>query len=257
MLSGVAITISGCGGGSGGWRQRLAHPADADANPGDKAAVIGATTGTARVITTPQLTRAARLTFTLGRAGVPDARATAWTSSRRRGRLDPRRRARHEAVDERRRARPHRHLQLIRSADPVRARGLPGYNKSPGGRPHASDPPARRGRGRARRSAARFDAIQMMKLKRLADPQLSPDGKWVAYQADRRRPRRGHAQHRHLDRRPSDGAPAAPRRLTDHAAADTRPRWSPDGTPHRVRLRARRRRRRSTWSPPRAASPAR
>ena len=32
-------------------------------------------------------------------------------------------------------------------------------------------------------SAPRFDAVQMMKLKRLADPQLSPDGKWVAYQA--------------------------------------------------------------------------
>ena len=29
-------------------------------------------------------------------------------------------------------------------------------------------------------SAPRFDAVQMMKLKRLADPQLSPDGKWVA-----------------------------------------------------------------------------
>src|SRR5688500_20355757 len=31
--------------------------------------------------------------------------------------------------------------------------------------------------------AARFDVVQMMKLDRLADPQLSPDGKWVAYQA--------------------------------------------------------------------------
>ena len=28
--------------------------------------------------------------------------------------------------------------------------------------------------------APRFDAVQMMKLKRLADPQVSPDGKWLA-----------------------------------------------------------------------------
>ena len=77
--------------------------------------------------------------------------------------------------------------------------------------------------------ATRFDAIQMMKLKRLADPQLSPDGKWVAYQATDVALDAGM---RNTDiwivpaGGPSDGAP---RRLTDHAAADTRPRWSPDG----------------------------
>src|SRR5688500_8063616 len=75
--------------------------------------------------------------------------------------------------------------------------------------------------------AARFDAVQMMKLDRLADPQLSPDGKWVAYQST----------HVDLDAGTrntdiwivaADGQ-GAPRRLTDDPAADTRPRWSPDG----------------------------
>ena len=75
--------------------------------------------------------------------------------------------------------------------------------------------------------APRFDAIQMMKLKRLADPQLSPDGKWVAYQATDVALDAG-TRNTDIWIAPSDGT-VAPRRLTDHAAADTRPRWSPDG----------------------------
>ena len=88
--------------------------------------------------------------------------------------------------------------------------------------------------------APRFDAIQMMKLQRLADPQLSPDGKWVAYQAtdvaldagtrntdiwivsaD------GHAR----------GAPPSDRPCRRRHA----PALEPRRPPHRVRVRARRR----------------
>jgi dipeptidyl aminopeptidase/acylaminoacyl peptidase len=75
--------------------------------------------------------------------------------------------------------------------------------------------------------AARFDATQMMKLKRLADPQLSPDGKWVAYQSTEIDIDAG-TRNTDIWVVASDGA-GTPRRLTDHAAADTRPRWSPDG----------------------------
>src|SRR5687768_7651881 len=74
--------------------------------------------------------------------------------------------------------------------------------------------------------AARFDAVQMMKLDRLADPQLSPDGRWIAYQStdvdlD--------AGTRNTDIWIVAAEGGAPRRLTDDPAADTRPRWSPDG----------------------------
>ena len=35
---------------------------------------------------------------------------------------------------------------------------------------------------RAQAPAARFTVAEMLKIQRVADPQLSPDGKWVAYQ---------------------------------------------------------------------------
>ena len=77
--------------------------------------------------------------------------------------------------------------------------------------------------------APRFDAVQMMKLKRLADPQLSPDGKWIAYQATDVALEAG-TRNTDIWIVPADGASSpALRRLTDHPAADTRPRWSPDG----------------------------
>jgi dipeptidyl aminopeptidase/acylaminoacyl peptidase len=75
--------------------------------------------------------------------------------------------------------------------------------------------------------AQRFDAVRMMELARLADPQLSPDGKWIAYQATDVDLAAGT---RNTDLWITSAAPGGtPRRLTDHAAADTRPRWSPDG----------------------------
>ena len=76
--------------------------------------------------------------------------------------------------------------------------------------------------------APRFDAVQMMKLKRLGDPQLSPDGKWVAYQATDVALEAG-TRNTDIWIVPAGLPEGAPRRLTDHAAADTRPRWSPDG----------------------------
>ena len=75
--------------------------------------------------------------------------------------------------------------------------------------------------------APRFDAVQMMKLERLADPQLSPDGRWVAYQATDVDLDAG-TRNTDIWVVAADGT-SPPRRLTDHAAADTRPRWSPDG----------------------------
>src|SRR5687768_13409245 len=75
---------------------------------------------------------------------------------------------------------------------------------------------------------ARFDAVQMMKLDRLADPQLSPDGKWVAYQSTDVDLDAG-TRNTDIWVVAADGQ-GVPRRLTSNAAADTRPRWSPDGT---------------------------
>jgi dipeptidyl aminopeptidase/acylaminoacyl peptidase len=76
-------------------------------------------------------------------------------------------------------------------------------------------------------AAGPFTATEMMKLKRLADPQLSPDGKWVAYQAQEIDLPAG-SRNTDLWIVPFEGGDA-PRRLTHHPTADTRPRWSPDG----------------------------
>ncbi len=88
-------------------------------------------------------------------------------------------------------------------------------------------------------TAPRFDAIQMMKLKRLADPQLSPDGKWVAYQATDVALDAG-TRNTDIWVVSSDGAdgtpPADRSRRRRHP-----PALEPRRPPHRVRLRARRR----------------
>jgi dipeptidyl aminopeptidase/acylaminoacyl peptidase len=76
-------------------------------------------------------------------------------------------------------------------------------------------------------AAGPFTATEMMKLKRLADPQLSPDGKWVAYQAQEIDLPQGV---RNTDIWLVPFAGGEPRRLTHHPKSDTRPRWSPDGT---------------------------
>src|SRR5688572_25874053 len=67
---------------------------------------------------------------------------------------------------------------------------------------------------------------EMLKLRRVSDPQLSPDGRWVAYQitvpdvaANRSRTQ--------LYLVSADGG--EPKQLTTGASTATSPRWSPDG----------------------------
>jgi dipeptidyl aminopeptidase/acylaminoacyl peptidase len=74
--------------------------------------------------------------------------------------------------------------------------------------------------------AAPLTATEMMKLRRLADPQISPDGTLVAY---------GHTDvdldggTRNSDVWIVPVAGGEPRRLTSHPKSDTAPRFSPDG----------------------------
>lgn len=74
--------------------------------------------------------------------------------------------------------------------------------------------------------AGPFTATELMKLKRLADPRLSPDGKWVAYAATDVDLSAG-TRNTDLWLIPAAGGEA--RRLTTHAKSDSSPRWSPDG----------------------------
>ena len=69
-----------------------------------------------------------------------------------------------------------------------------------------------------------FEAF--MKVKRVTDAQLSPDGKWIAYVVS--------VMDMEANRGTSDiwlvpAQGGAPRRLTASPAADLNPRWSPDG----------------------------
>ena len=73
----------------------------------------------------------------------------------------------------------------------------------------------------------RFTATEMMKLRRLADPQASPDGRLVAYALTEVDLASGK---RDTDLWLQPLAGGEPRRLTSSPASDSRPRWSPDGT---------------------------
>src|ERR1035441_5548714 len=70
-----------------------------------------------------------------------------------------------------------------------------------------------------------FDVNAMMELKRVSDPQLSPDGKWVAFTvqtvdlAANKKPQQ-------IWIVPLTGG--SPRQLTHDGEANQRPRWSPD-----------------------------
>ncbi len=74
--------------------------------------------------------------------------------------------------------------------------------------------------------AGPFTASDMMKLKRLADPCLSPDGKWLAYAATDI-DLAGGSRNSDLWLIPAAGGEA--RRLTTHPKSDHAPRFSPDG----------------------------
>ena len=66
----------------------------------------------------------------------------------------------------------------------------------------------------------------LMKVQRISDPQVSPDGRWVAYvqvSVDLE----ANKKPGHIWLAPSAGGD--PRQLTRGAGSDSRPRWSPDG----------------------------
>jgi dipeptidyl aminopeptidase/acylaminoacyl peptidase len=75
-------------------------------------------------------------------------------------------------------------------------------------------------------AAPPFTATELVKLKRLADPQLAPDGSQVAY-ALTEVDLPGQSRNAELWLAPVAGG--EPRRLTSNPASDTRPRFSPDG----------------------------
>ncbi len=66
----------------------------------------------------------------------------------------------------------------------------------------------------------------LAKVQRISDPQLSPDGKWVAYVVGTV-DLAANKTLRHIWLVASEGG--APRQLTRGEGSDTRPRWSPDG----------------------------
>jgi len=75
--------------------------------------------------------------------------------------------------------------------------------------------------------AAPITATEMMKLRRLSDPSVSPDGKWIVYaQTDVDLPNGGA---RNTDLWLVAAAGGEPRRLTSHPKSDSRGRFSPDG----------------------------
>jgi dipeptidyl aminopeptidase/acylaminoacyl peptidase len=75
-------------------------------------------------------------------------------------------------------------------------------------------------------AGATFTATEMMKLKRLADPAVSPDGNWVAYESTEVALPGGE---RNKDVFLVPLAGGEQRRLTTHPKSDGRPRFSPDG----------------------------
>ena len=72
-----------------------------------------------------------------------------------------------------------------------------------------------------------FEIDDMFRLKRLADPQMSPDGTLVVYQATEILDPQKNQKQTHLWIVPTDGK-SAPRSLTSSGKSDSHPRWSPD-----------------------------
>lgn len=77
-------------------------------------------------------------------------------------------------------------------------------------------------------AAAPFTATDLVSLARVSDPQVSPDGRFVAYvlRETDLEANRGRSDLWLAD---LDAPGAAPRRLTRDPANDTSPRWAPDG----------------------------
>ena len=68
----------------------------------------------------------------------------------------------------------------------------------------------------------------LLRFQRLADPQISPDGKLVAYVVTTV-DLPGNRTATHLWLAPTDPSQGAPRQLTTSGKKDKHPRWSPDG----------------------------
>jgi dipeptidyl aminopeptidase/acylaminoacyl peptidase len=66
-------------------------------------------------------------------------------------------------------------------------------------------------------------------LKRVADPQVSPDGQSVVYQVTEITDPANNKKHTHLWLAATDGK-SPPRPITSSGKSDTHPRWSPDGS---------------------------
>jgi dipeptidyl aminopeptidase/acylaminoacyl peptidase len=80
---------------------------------------------------------------------------------------------------------------------------------------------------RAQTPRAQFSVQEMLKIQRVADPQLSPDGKWVAYQVTVPDVAANRNRTQIFVVAVSGGEP---RQLTSGAASSSVPRWSPDGS---------------------------
>lgn len=75
-------------------------------------------------------------------------------------------------------------------------------------------------------AAAAFSVNDLLSLKRIADPEVSPDGKWVAYTL--REPNiEENKFSSHIWIVSTDGG--EPRQLTNHEKGESRAKWSPDG----------------------------
>lgn len=72
-------------------------------------------------------------------------------------------------------------------------------------------------------------AAQVVDLKEVGDPQISPDGATIAYTVETPRPA-GTSNLRRIWRVASDGRSAPVELAAPETAADRMPRWSPDGT---------------------------
>lgn len=78
----------------------------------------------------------------------------------------------------------------------------------------------------AQAPSARFNVQEMLKIQRVADPQLSPDGRWVAYQIGVPDVAANRSRTQIYLIAVSGGEP---KQLTSGTSSATTPRWSPDG----------------------------
>src|SRR3954464_6515943 len=76
------------------------------------------------------------------------------------------------------------------------------------------------------RAAEPFSVTDLLSLKRIADPEVSPDGKWVAYTLKEPNIEQNKFAS-HIWVVSTDGG--EPRQITHHEKGESRAKWSPDG----------------------------